>query len=101
MTKAGIIHMARVLALELGDFGITVNAICPGAILTERTLAEDPNYVANWGGVSPNGRVGQVADIVNTAVFLTSPAASHINGQTITVDGGWALRSPIPEDHPD
>ena len=101
VSKAGIIHMARVLALELGAYGITVNAICPGAIVTERTVADDPDYAAKWGGVTPDGRAGEVADIVAAALFLASPAAHHITGQTIQVDGGWSLRSPIPEDHPD
>jgi 3-oxoacyl-[acyl-carrier protein] reductase len=101
ISKAGIIHMARVLALELGAVGITVNAICPGAIVTERTVADDPDYAAKWGGVTPDGRAGEVEDIVAAALFLASPAARHITGQTIQVDGGWSLRSPTPEDHPD
>ncbi len=101
VSKAGIIHMARVLALELGAYDITVNAICPGAIVTERTVADDPDYAAKWGGVTPDGRAGEVDDIVAAALFLASPAARHITGQTIQVDGGWSLRSPTPEDHPD
>lgn len=101
VSKAGIIHMARVLALELGAYGITVNAICPGAIVTERTVADDPDYAAKWGVVTPDGRAGEVDDIVAAALFLASPTARHITGQTIQVDGGWSLRSPIPEDHPD
>lgn len=101
VSKAGIIHMARVLALELGAYGITVNAICPGAIVTERTVADDLDYAAKWGGVTPDGRAGEVEDIVAAALFLASPAARHITGQTIQVDGGWSLRSPIPDDHPD
>lgn len=101
VSKAGIIHMARVLALELGEYGITVNAICPGAVVTERTVADDPDYAAKWGGVTPDGRAGEVEDIVAAALFLASSAARHITGQTIQVDGGWSLRSPIPDDHPD
>lgn len=101
VSKAGIMHMARVLALELGPVGITVNAICPGATVTERTVADDPDYAAKWSGVTPDGRAGEVDDIVAAALFLASPAARHITGQTIQVDGGWSLRSPIPEDHPD
>lgn len=99
VSKAGIIHMTRVLALELGEYGLTVNAVCPGAIVTERTQAADPHYAEKWVEVTPNGRVGQVADIVHTAVFLASSAAKHINGQTISVDGGWDVRSPTPTDH--
>jgi 3-oxoacyl-[acyl-carrier protein] reductase len=101
ITKAGIRMMARSLGLELGPYGITVNAICPGAILTERTLADDSNFEANWTGVSPTGRVGYVEDIVETALFLASPGARQITGQTIIVDGGWTLASPIPAAHPD
>jgi len=101
VSKAGIMHMARVLALELGTYGITVNAICPGATVTKRTVMDDPDYAAKWSGVTPDGRVGEVDDIVAAALFLASPAARHITGQTIPVDGGWSLRSPIPEDHPD
>ncbi|MDX1663708.1 MAG: SDR family oxidoreductase [Candidatus Promineifilaceae bacterium] len=101
MTKAGIQHLARVLAVELGAHGITVNAIAPGATVTERTMADDPDYDTNWEGVAPNGRVALVEDIVQTALFLASPEARHVTGQTIVVDGGWTLISPIPEETPD
>jgi 3-oxoacyl-[acyl-carrier protein] reductase len=100
MTKAGIQHLASVLAVELGEYGITVNAIAPGATVTERTMADDPNYDINWQKVTPNQRVGQVGDIVETALFLASPNARHITGQTIIVDGGWSSLSPIPEETP-
>jgi 3-oxoacyl-[acyl-carrier protein] reductase len=100
ITKAGIIHMAKVLALELGEHGISVNAICPGIIATERTRADDPNLDANWLAVVPNKRVGQVEDITATALFLASPGARHVTGQNIIVDGGWTQISPIPGDSP-
>jgi len=101
ITKAGIRMMARVLGLELGRYGITVNAISPGATLTERTLLDDPNYEENWAGVTPTGRVGYVEDIVAAVLFLASPAARQVNGHTLQVDGGWTVHSPIPEDHPE
>jgi len=101
MTKAGIIHLARSLAVELGQYGITVNAICPGATLTERTLADDPDYEVNWSAAVPTQRIGQVSDIVNAALFLASPDSQHITGQTIIIDGGWTITSPIPENTPD
>jgi glucose 1-dehydrogenase len=100
-SKAGIQHMARTLALELGSHHITVNAIAPGAILTERTLADDPQFESNWAGVTPTQRAGYVDDVVATALFLTSPAAQHVTGQTLIVDGGWSLASPLPEAHPE
>jgi glucose 1-dehydrogenase len=100
ITKAGIRFMASVLALELGQYGITVNAIGPGATLTDRTLADDPNFEANWALVTPNGRAGYVEDVVAAARFLASREAAHVTGQTLMVDGGWTLHSPLPEEHP-
>jgi NAD(P)-dependent dehydrogenase (short-subunit alcohol dehydrogenase family) len=101
ITKAAIIHMASTLAVELGSTGITVNAISPGATVTERTLQDDPNYETNWASVNPTGRVGKVDDIAAAALFLASDGARQITGQNLVVDGGWTLISPIPEDTPD
>ena len=101
MSKAGLIHLARSLAEELGGFGITVNSVCPGATVTERTVKDDPDYDFNWASVSANERAGQVVDIVEAVTFLTSPGARHVTGQTLIVDGGWSNRSPIPGGHPD
>jgi 3-oxoacyl-[acyl-carrier protein] reductase len=101
ITKAGIRMMARSLALELGEYGITVNAIAPGATLTERTMLETADYEANWVSVTPNREVGRVDDVAATALFLASPEAHHINGQTIVVDGGWTIYSPTTPDYND
>lgn len=101
ITKAGIRHMAASLGFELGEYGITVNAISPGAVLTERTFADDPLFEQNWASVTPTGRAGYVEDIVSIALFLASPEARHITGQTIQVDGGWTLHSPLPAEHPE
>lgn len=100
MTKAALRLMARGLALELGPYGITVNAIGAGATITERTLTDDPNYEKNWNSVAPNGRTGYVEDVANTALFLASTEARHITGDTIMVDGGWTIYSPVPQNHP-
>ncbi|GAB1421529.1 SDR family oxidoreductase [Anaerolineales bacterium] len=101
MSKAALSHLTSVLALELGAYDITVNAICPGATVTERTLVDDPQYEANWKLVSPNQRVGMVTDMANGALFFATEEAAHINGQTLIIDGGWTNSSPIPEDTPD
>lgn len=96
ITKAGIRMMAKTVAVEVGQYGITVNALCPGATLTERTQHDDPNYAAHWADVTPTGRVGYVEDIVAAALYLASPEARHVTGQTLVVDGGWTLQSPLP-----
>ena len=100
MTKAGIRHLASCLALELGPHGINVNTIGAGATITERTLEDDPDYEANWNGVSANGRTAQVEDIAGVALFLASEEARHISGEIIMVDGGWTIHSPLPQAHP-
>ena len=101
MTKAALQMMAKSLALELGRYGITVNAISPGATLTPRVQREDPAYADNWATVNLTQRVGEVADILAATKFLASEAAAQITGQNLTVDGGWSIYSPIPADSPD
>lgn len=100
ITKAGIRMMAKTLALELGSYNITVNAIAAGATITERTLQDDPSYEQNWNEVAPNGRTATVDDIAAPLLFLASPEARHVTGQTLVVDGGWTIYSPLPKDHP-
>lgn len=96
MTKAGLEMLARGLVSELAPHQITANAIAPGATLTERTLL-DPDYTAIWQHLTPIGRAATVADIAHAALFLLSPQASHITGQTLVVDGGWTAVSPQPD----
>ena len=96
MTKGGLQMLARNLVLELSPYGITVNAIAPGAIVNERNLRDDPQYAEHWAGVIPIGQPGYPADIAAAAVFLASDEAGFINGQTLIVDGGWTAYSPTP-----
>ncbi|MDB5240500.1 MAG: short-chain dehydrogenase/reductase [Spirosoma sp.] len=88
MTKAGLEMLARQLVIDFSPLGITVNAIAPGATLTERTL-DDPTYIPIWSRITPMGRPATVDDIANAALFLVSPASRHITGQSLIVDGGW------------
>ena len=101
ITKAGIRMLAKIIALEVGSYGITANAISPGATLTERTLHDDPEYEGHWASVTPTGRAGYVEDIVAAALYLASPEARHVTGHTLVVDGGWTLQSPLPPEHQD
>jgi len=100
VTKAGIRMMALALAIELGPHGITVNALAPGATLTERTADDDPFFAEHWAGVTPTRRVGRVEDTVGAAMFLASKEARHVNGQTLVVDGGWTGVGHVPEGQP-
>lgn len=97
MTKAAVEMLARGLVFELAPHRITVNAVAPGATITERTLQDDPNYAEVWKKLTPAGRAASPADIAHAALFLVSPLSSHINGQTLVVDGGWSTISPGPD----
>lgn len=96
MTKAALEMLARNLVVELSPYGITVNAVAPGATLTPRNIEDDPNYENVWGSLTPTGRVAYPEDIASAALFLLSPAARQITGQTLIVDGGWTAISPTP-----
>ncbi|MCK8493610.1 MULTISPECIES: SDR family NAD(P)-dependent oxidoreductase [Spirosoma] len=95
MTKAGLEMLAKQLVIDFSPLGITINAIAPGATLTERTL-DDPTYIPIWSRITPMGRPARVDDIANAALFLVSPASRHITGQSLVVDGGWTSISPPP-----
>ncbi|RZM18957.1 MAG: SDR family oxidoreductase [Pedobacter sp.] len=95
MTKAGLQMLAKNLVIELSEYGITVNTVAPGATLTERTM-EDEAYKNTWARITPTGRAGTVEDVANAVLFLVSPSASQITGQTLVVDGGWSAVSVSP-----
>jgi 3-oxoacyl-[acyl-carrier protein] reductase len=93
--KAGLQGMARTLAIELGRFGITANAVAPGYIDSEMTravairLGRDPEeYKAERAKAIPVGRVGVPRDVANVIAFLASDDASFVSGQVIYVAGG-------------
>ena len=95
-SKGGIEMFTRVASVELGYYGITVNCIAPGAIEIERTRAEASDYSGTWAPITPLGRVGQVTDVAAAVVFLVSPQAEFITGQTLYVDGGVFTQGPWP-----
>lgn len=96
MTKAALEMLAKNLSVELAPHKITVNAVAPGATLTERTVDSDPNYKKEWERLTPTGVVSTTQDIANAVLFLLSDSSSQITGQTIVVDGGWTSVSPPP-----
>ena len=97
-SKGGIEQLTKVAAVELGPYGITVNCVAPGAIATDRTAKESPDYSATWSPLTPLGRVGTPADVAGTVLFFASPAASFVTGQTLWVDGGVFSRATWPTD---
>jgi NAD(P)-dependent dehydrogenase (short-subunit alcohol dehydrogenase family) len=95
MTKAGLEMLAKGLVIELSDYQISVNAIAPGATITERTMG-DVSYKDTWSKITPMGRPAATEDIANAALFLVSPLSRHVTGQALVVDGGWTSVSPSP-----
>lgn len=95
-SKGGIEMFTKEAAVELGRYGIRVNCIAPGSIESERTKAEDPDYSGTWSKMTPLGRVGTVADIAPTVVFLAGKASSFISGQTIWIDGALFTQAQWP-----
>jgi 7-alpha-hydroxysteroid dehydrogenase len=88
-SKAAVNHLTRNIAFDLGQQGIRVNAIAPGAIKTkalESVLTPDVEKAMLKN--TPLGRLGEAEDIAYAALFLCSPAASWISGQVLTVSGG-------------
>ncbi|WP_430908403.1 SDR family NAD(P)-dependent oxidoreductase [Maribacter sp. 2-571] len=97
MTKAALEMLAKSLSVELAKYKITVNAVAPGATLTERTQS-DENYKAIWEEITPTGIVSTTSDIAKTILFLLADSSGQITGQTIIVDGGWTSVSPPPKE---
>jgi 3-oxoacyl-[acyl-carrier protein] reductase len=95
-SKGGIEMFTKEAAVELGPFGIRVNCIAPGSIESERTREEDPDYAGTWSKITPLGRVGTAADIAPAVVFLASPGAAFISGQTIWIDGALFTQAQWP-----
>lgn len=93
-SKHAVAGLTKALANEWGAAGITVNAIAPGYIITDNTepLRKDADRSAGILARIPMGRWGTPEDIAGVAVFLASPAARYINGEILTVDGGWLAR---------
>lgn len=92
-TKAAMIHMTKVLALEWGKYGIQVNSVGPWYIRTPLTekLLSDKDYLEEIEGRTPLGRIGQLQEVVGPVVFLSSDASSYMTGQTLLVDGGFSI----------
>ncbi|MFI6297306.1 SDR family NAD(P)-dependent oxidoreductase [Nonomuraea sp. NPDC050790] len=92
-TKAAVDALTRTAALELAPHGIRVNGVAPGPVVTPMTAAlmSDPQARAAWESRIPLGRIAETGDITPMVVFLASPAARHITGTTVQVDGGQLL----------
>jgi NAD(P)-dependent dehydrogenase (short-subunit alcohol dehydrogenase family) len=93
-SKGGVEALTKVLALECGPRGITVNAVAPGFIRTtvNAEAIDRPEFVEEVIARIPVGRAGTTTDVAAAVLFLASPAASFVNGTSVLVDGGWTAQ---------
>lgn len=94
-SKAGVVALTRVLALELGKYNVLVNAIAPGLIDTPLTQKLEKTVLQNLIEAQPTKTMGNPEDIANVVSFLSSESTQFITGQTIYVDGGKSIGAAI------
>jgi NAD(P)-dependent dehydrogenase (short-subunit alcohol dehydrogenase family) len=95
VTKAAIAHLTKCLAVEWGQYNITVNAVAPTFIETpgnQEALADPAFHADVLERIAALHRLGQPMDVAGAIVFLASPAARFITGHTMLIDGGWTAR---------
>jgi 3-oxoacyl-[acyl-carrier protein] reductase len=95
--KAGVVHLTRTMAIELGEHGILVNCVAPGSTVTEGTKqlfysdsAAQKDRANRLLSHIPLGRAGTVEEMAHAVLFFAAPESGYITGQTLCVDGGWS-----------
>ena len=90
-SKSGQLGFMKTACMEFAKYGITINAVMPGNIVTEGLMGLGEDYLETMAASIPLKRLGSVADIGNAALFFASDEAGYITGQTIVVDGGQTI----------
>ena len=95
--KAGLVNLTRSIALDFGPYGVRANAICPGAIIVERSeqrFRDNPDLERRAALVYPVRRIGRPIDVAYAALYLASDESSFVTGTTLVVDGGMTCQLP-------
>jgi NAD(P)-dependent dehydrogenase (short-subunit alcohol dehydrogenase family) len=90
-SKAGVVNLTRVLAVEWAEHAIRVNAVAPGFIDTPlaRPILADPEFKAEVIRCTPNAQIGRAQDVASGVLYLCGAGARHVTGHTLSIDGGW------------
>jgi NAD(P)-dependent dehydrogenase (short-subunit alcohol dehydrogenase family) len=100
-SKGAVLQLTRALAIELGRYGVNVNAVGPSTVPTDlvREYLAQPGMLEREIAANPMGRLGTPEQIAAAVAFLVSPDADQINGHLLLVDGGLTVKAPQPWDH--
>ena len=101
--RAGVENLTKTLAVEWSQFGIRVNAVAPGVIVSSGTRQYPPQLLHTARQANPLKRLGHPQEVAHLVVYLASPQADFITGQTFTIDGGaslWGEQWPVPAEVP-
>jgi len=90
-SKAGVAMLTQALAVEWAQYGIRVNSICPGYIMTDM-LSNATHLFPLWESLTPLGRIGNPEELSGAAIYLASEASSFTTGHNLVVDGGYTIR---------
>ena len=88
-SKAGVVHMTKVLAVELCEYGIRVNSISPGYTMTEMISSVNPDWIAYWENAVPMHRLATPDELAGAVIYLASAASSYTTGTDLIIDGGF------------
>lgn len=91
-SKGGVRMLTKAMALELGQYGIRVNAVAPGFIRTGMNPLDDPERNRSLEQVIPLRRIGSPEDVADAVCWLASDGARYVTGETLFVDGGWIVQ---------
>jgi NAD(P)-dependent dehydrogenase (short-subunit alcohol dehydrogenase family) len=90
-SKAAVHHLTRSLAAEWAPYGIRVNAVAPGYVVTDMTPIDRPEFARHWIDDAPQQRAAAPAEIAPAVLFLASPASAFMTGSVLVVDGGYTV----------
>jgi NAD(P)-dependent dehydrogenase (short-subunit alcohol dehydrogenase family) len=94
-SKGAVVNFTRQVSIDYSSAGININSVAPGFVTTQMTALYDDDVQNALKGQTPRGQWADPQDIANTALFLSSDLSDHICGETIVVDGGWLVGTPV------